>query len=73
MGDSVEAFLKRGGKITKIETPDNNQSYDSRYRERNLHINEGQGERLENYKKKSGGKLPPSTGMYLKFRMRFGL
>lgn len=69
----LDEFIKRGGKIQKLETIQVKRSYDSRYKEHHLHANEGQAERLEQYKSKSGKQIPRHTQMYLKFRKRFGL
>lgn len=76
MSESVKDFLARGGKITKIESVESKEISNSRYRERDLTVHDHQNMtrvRVDNYKRKSGGKLPPDQKMYLKFCKRFGL
>lgn len=76
MTDSIDEFLKRGGKIIKCETVKPNDRKDSRYEQKDLDRNNhrmGARLRCDNYRKASGGKLPKDVIMYLKFRKGFGL
>ena len=75
MSDDLADFLKRGGTITKLPTVDvgRSQSIDKKFRKMDTTKQDGHAYRLNNYLKKSGGKLPRSDKMYFAFRKRMGV
>jgi hypothetical protein len=72
--ETIEEFLRRGGKITKCDTVKQESSFNSRYKQRNIDVHDHNNMtrlRVDSYRKK--GKLSRDMLMYLKFRKRFGL
>lgn len=69
--ESVEEFLARGGEIKQTPSEKHDGSSNSRFKLKDLNRHDnipgGYRVRLEQYKKKTGNKMPRDQIMYLKF------